>query len=211
MIASTAHGDFVLTADPVLPAAANRFVLFMLGDKGDGVYATPPTSVTINPLSPLALTRYTTAGVADECAQIWGVPIPNTWAAGGGSGEYRITVSGQAVFQRWFWAVFSGVSRDPVVDADSQRIGISTNDYSSLTVDCVDGGWVHDIVWANPAKTPFTGQTQVYNVNARGGVSYKSGLTKGTTTMRWDWTDSACAHAVVSLRPHKSGSGIIMF
>lgn len=204
MIASTANDNYVLTATVTLPAAANRFVLFMLGDKGDGVYATPPTSVTINSQ---AMTLYTSAGTADECAQIWGIPIPNTWPAG----DYLISVSGNAVFSRWHWAVFSGVSRDPVVDADSQRIGISTNDFSSLTVDCVDGGWVHDIVWANPAKTPFTGQTQVYDVDGRGGVSYKSGLTQGTATMRWDWTNSACAHSVISLRPHKSGSGIIMF
>lgn len=204
MIASTANDNYVLTATAVLPAATNRFVLFMLGDKGDGAFATPPTSVTINSE---AMTLYTSAGTADECAQIWGFSVPNTWAAG----NYVISVSGQAVFQRWHWTVFSGVSRDPVVDADSQRLGSASIDYSSLTVDCVDGGWVHDIVWANPAKTPFTGQTQVYNVDARGGVSYKSGLTEGTTTMRWDWTDSACAHAVVSLRPHKGGSGIIMF
>lgn len=204
MITNPANGNYESTPIVVLPDGVNRFVLFMFADRGDGVYATPPSGVTINSV---AMTLYTGVGVYDEASQIWGLSIPNTWAAG----NYPVTRTGSAVFNNWYWAVFAGVSRDPVVDADSIRINVATNDFSTLTVDCVDGGWVHDIVWASSAKVAGAGQSVIYNITGRAGISYKSSLTQGTSTMRWDWTDSRSAHSAISLRPHKSGSGIIMF
>lgn len=198
-IANTSNPNHVLTPKITLPEAENRFVLFMAGTD-----ATLPTSASINGLE---MTLFADSGAHDEKARIWGLVIPNSWVAG----AYTVTGHGEHTQQRWWLAGFSGVAKDPVVDADGKRGGSATEDSSSLTVDCVDGGWVHDVIFAYPAKTAGAGQTVIYNVEGNAGISYKSNLTEGTATMYWTWTDSRWAHAVVSLRPAKASRGIIMF
>jgi hypothetical protein len=144
---------------------------------------------------------------ADEAAQIWGANIPDSTAAG----NYTITFDGTCSVRK-FIAVFTGVSRDPVVDSAAFRNSSSSSDGDTLTVDCVGGGWVHDIVFADAAKTAGANQSVIYNSTDSGvGVSYKSGLAHGTTSMAWTWTDARSAHAVVSLRPYRSTGGAIIF
>lgn len=202
MIVNTSNANYVITPTFTLPTGTHRYVLFMIGDVGDG-YSYFPNWVDI---AGTAATMITKVGPTDEAAQIWGGNIPDSVAAG----SYTITFDGTS-FQRFHIAVFTGVSGDPVVDSDAFRNGISTSDGDSLTVDCVGGGWVHDIVWASVAKTAGAGQAVLYNTTGRPGISYKSGLAHGTTTMRWTWTDSRSAHAVVSLRPFRPTGGIVMF
>ena len=202
MIVNTSNVDFVTTPTFTLPTGTARYVLFMIADSGDGSSYYPNT-VTIAGTAATMITQ--TAPDDGEAAQIWGAVIPDSTAAG----DYTITFDGTS-FQRFFIAVFTGVSRDPVVDSDSFRNGNSDSDGDSLTVDCVGNGWVHDIVWASAAKTAGAYQNVIYNTTGRAGVSYKSGLAHGTSTMAWTWTDSRSAHAVVSLRPYKSGGGVLI-
>ena len=98
-----------------------------------------------------------------------------------------------------------------MVDAAAFKSNNSSSDGDTLTVDCVGGGWVHDIVFANTAKTAGANQSVIYNTTGRPGVSYKSGLAHGTTSMAWTWTDSRFAHAVVSLRPYRPTGGVVIF
>lgn len=202
MIVNTSNVNFVITPTFTLPTGTHRYVLFMIGDVGDG-FAYFPGWVDI---AGTAATMITKTEPTAEAVQIWGANIPDSVAAG----SYTITFDGTS-FQRFHIAVFTGVSGDPVVDSDAFRNGVSTSDGSLLTVDCVGGGWVHDIVWASVAKTMHADQTSIYNFTGRAGISYKSGLAHGTTTMSWTWTDSRSAHAVVSLRPFRPGGGIVMF
>jgi hypothetical protein len=201
MIVNTSNVNFVTTPTFTLPAGMNRYVLFMIGSGGDEA-SYFPNIVTIAGVSAMMIVK---TDPTAEAAAIWGACIPDSVAAG----NYTITYDGTS-FQRFFIAVFTGVSRDAVVDSDAYRNGTSTSDGDSLTVDCVGGGWVHDIVFAYQAKNYGTGQYGIYNVTGRAGISYKSGLAHGTTTMAWTWTDSRSAHAVVSLRPYRATGGSVM-
>ncbi len=203
MIVNTSNVDFVITPTFTLPTGTHRYVLFMIGDMGNAS-SYFPNSVDI---AGTAATMITKTEPTAEAAQIWGANIPDSVAAG----SYTITFDGTS-FQRFHIAVFTGVSSDPVVDSDSFRNGNSDSDGDSLTVDCVGGGWVHDIVWAGAAKTHDGAQTGIYNVTGRPGISYKSGLAHGTTSMSWTWTNSRSAHAVVSLRPFRAtAGGVVIF
>jgi len=201
VIVNTSNANFVLTPNFTLPVGTNRYVLFMLADVTSG-YSYYPDIVTI---AGTVATMIVQIG-ADESAAMWGANIPDSTAAG----DYTISVDGTS-FQRKFIAVFTGVSRDPVVDAAAFKSNNSSSDGDTLTVDCVGGGWVHDIVFANTAKTAGANQSVIYNTTGRPGVSYKSGLAHGTTSMAWTWTDSRFAHAVVSLRPYRPTGGVVIF
>ena len=208
MIVNTSNVDYAVInagtpANFTLPTGTRRYVLFMIGSGGDAS-SYYPSIVTIAGTVATMITQ--TAPNLGEAAAIWGANIPDSVAAGSST----ITVDGTG-FQRCHIAVFTGVSSDPVVDSDSFRNGNSDSDGDLLTVDCVGGGWVHDIVWAGTAKNHDGAQTGIYNVTGRAGISYKSGLAHGTTSMSWTWTDSRSAHAVVSLRPFRPGGGIVMF
>ena len=201
MIVNTSNANFVITPNFTLPAGTNRYVLFMLAFAGVGVGF--PNSVDIAGTAATMITEVR----ANEAAQIWGANIPDSTAAG----NYTITFDGTCSARK-FIAVFTGVSRDPVVDSAAFRNGSSSSDGDTLTVDCVGGGWVHDIVFAGAAKTAGANQSVIYNSTDSGvGVSYKSGLAHGTTSMAWTWTDARSAHAVVSLRPYRSTGGAIIF
>lgn len=200
-ITNLSNGDYVLTANPVLPDGKNRFVLFMWAAVASG-----PSSAS---MAGLNMVLYAETAIGDERAQIWGLAIPDSVSAG----TYTITKTGGTI-RRFHYAVFTGVSNtDPVVDNDAVRINVATSDSTSLTVDCVKDGWVHDIVFANPAKNAGAGQTVLYNVTGRPGISYKNNLTTGTTTTSWSWVDSRSSYAVVSLRPapEQTIRPIIMF
>ena len=203
MIVNTSNVNFVTTPTFTLPAGNNRYVLFMIADTADGS-SYYPNIVTI--AGTVATMIVQTEPGASQAAAIWGANIPDSVAAG----DYTITVDGTS-FQRKFIAVFTGVSRDPVVDSDAYKSNNSDGDGDSLTVDCVGGGWVHDIVYTGAAKTAGGGQNVVYNTDGRAGVSYKSGLAHGTTTMAWTWTNARSAHVVVSLRPYRSTGGAVIF
>ena len=203
MIVNTSNVDYVTTPTFTLPAGTNRYVLFMIADTADGS-SYYPNIVTI--AGTVATMIVQTEPGASQAAAIWGANIPDSVAAG----DYTITVDGTS-FQRKFIAVFTGVSRDPVVDSDAYKSNNSDGDGDSLTVDCVGGGWVHDIVYTGAAKTAGGGQNVVYNTDGRAGVSYKSGLAHGTTTMAWTWTNARSAHVVVSLRPYRSTGGAVIF
>lgn len=205
MIVNTSNVDYAIInagtpANFTLPTETRRYVLFMIGSQGDGSSYFPNT-VTIAGTVATMITQ--TAPNLGQAAAIWGANIPDSVAAGSST----ITVDGTG-FQRCHIAVFTGVSGDPVVDSEVFRNGNSDSDSDSLTVDCVGNGWVHDIVWADAAKAAGAGQNVIYNTAERAGVSYKSGLDYGTTTMTWTWTDSRSAHAVVSIRPYKAGGGV---
>lgn len=202
MIVNTSNVNYVITPTFTLPTGTHRYVLFMFAGVGDGSSYFPNTV----DIAGTAATMITKTVPTEEAVQIWGANIPDSVAAG----SYTITFDGTS-FQRFHIAVFTGVSGDPVVDSAASRNNSASNDGDLLTVDCVGGGWVHDIVWAGTAKTHDGAQTVIYNVTGRPGISYKSGLAHGTTTMSWTWTDSRSAHAVVSLRPFRSGGGIVMF
>jgi len=203
VIVNTSNVNFVTTPTFTLPAGNNRYVLFMIADTADGS-SYYPNIVTI--AGTVATMIVQTEPGASQAAAIWGANIPDSVAAG----DYTITVDGTS-FQRKFIAVFTGVSRDPVVDSDAYKSNNSDGDGDSLTVDCVGGGWVHDIVFASAAKTAGGGQNVVYNTDGRAGVSYKSGLAHGTTPMAWTWTNARSAHVVVSLRPYRSTGGAVIF
>ena len=202
MIANTSNVDFVITPTFTLPAGTHRYVLFMIGGLGDGSSYFPNTV----DIAGTAATMITNTGPNDEAVQIWGANIPDSVAAG----SYTISLGGTS-FLRFHIAVFTGVSRDPVVDSDAFRNSSASSDGDLLTVDCVGGGWVHDIVYTEAAKTAGAYQNVIYNVTSRPGISHKSGLAHGTTSMAWTWTDARSAHAVVSLRPFRPGGGIVMF
>lgn len=202
MIVNTSNVDYVITPTFTLPTGTHRYVLFMIAGVGNS-YSFFPNTVDI---AGTAATMITKTAPTEEAAQIWGANIPDSVAAG----SYTITFDGTS-FQRFHIAVFTGVSGAPVVDSAASRNNSSSNDGDLLTVDCVGGGWVHDIVWASVAKTAGAGQAVLYNVTGRPGISYKSGLAHGTTSMSWTWTDSRSAHAVVSLRPFRPTGGIVMF
>ena len=199
MIVNTSNVNFVITPTFNLPAGTNRYVLFMLPS------AHFPNIVTI---AGTVATMIVQIGNAEtEAAAMWGANIPDSTAAG----NYTITFDGTCSTRK-FIAVFTGVSRDPVVDSAAFRKGSSSSDGDTLTVDCVGGGWVHDIVFAGAAKTAGANQTVIYNsTNSGVGVSYKSGLAHGTTSMAWTWTDARSAHAVVSLRPYRPTGGVVIF
>ena len=203
MIVNTSNANFVITPNFTLPVGTNRYVLFMLADGTDS-YSYYPDIVTI--AGTVATMIVQTEPGASQAAAIWGANIPDSVEAGAST----ITVDGTS-FQRCFIAVFAGVSRDPVVDAAAFKSNNSSSDGDTLTVDCVGGGWVHDIVFANTAKTAGANQSVIYNVTGRPGVSYKSGLAHGTTSMAWTWTDARSAHAVVSLRPYRPTGGVVIF
>ena len=203
MIVNTSNVNYVITPTFNLPVGTNRYVLFMLADGTDS-YSYYPNIVTI--AGTVATMIVQTEPGPSQAAAIWGANIPDSTAAG----DYTISVDGTS-FQRKFIAVFTGVSRDPVVDAAAFKSNNSSSDGDTLTVDCVGGGWVHDIVFANTAKTAGANQSVIYNTTDRPGVSYKSGLAHGTTSMAWTWTDSRSAHAVVSLRPYRPTGGVIIF
>lgn len=203
MIVNTSNVNYVSTPTFTLPVGTNRYVLFMLAGGTDS-YSYYPNIVTI--AGTVATMIVQTEPGPSQAAAIWGANIPDSTAAG----DYTISVDGTS-FQRKFIAVFTGVSRDPVVDAAAFKSNNSSSDGDTLTVDCVGGGWVHDIVFANTAKTAGANQSVIYNTTGRPGVSYKSGLAHGTTSMAWTWTDSRSAHAVVSLRPYRPTGGVIIF
>jgi len=205
VIVNTSNVNFVTTPTFTLPAGNNRYVLFMIADAADGSSAFP-TSVTIAGTTATAINQTAVGGAETEAAQVWGAVIPDSTAAG----DYTVVTVG-STFQRFFIAVFTGVSRDAVVDSDAYRNGSSDSDGDTLTVDCVGGGWVHDIIFATAAKTAGGYQNVVYNTTGRAGVSYKSELAHGTTSMAWTWTNSRSAHVVVSLRPYRSTGGAIIF
>ena len=202
MIVNTSNANFVSAPTFTLPVGMNRYVLFMIASMGDN-YSYYPNTVTIAG-TPATMIVQTSPG--EELTSMWGACIPDSTAAG----QYTITLGDGTSFQRFFIAVFTGVSRDAVVDSDVSYNSNADSDGNSLTVDCVGGGWVHDIVFAHVTMTAGAGQTVIYNQIERAGVSYKSGLAHGTTTMAWTWTDSRSAHAVVSLRPHRATGGIMM-
>ena len=199
MIVNTSNVNFVNTPTFNLPVGTNRYVLFMLAS------ADFPNIVTI---AGTVATMIVQIGASlDEAAAMWGANIPDSTAAG----NYTITFDGTCSVRK-FIAVFTGVSRDPVVDSAAFRNGSSNSDSNTLTVDCVGGGWVHDIVFADAAKTAGANQSVIYNSTDSGvGVSYKSGLAHGTTSMAWTWTDARSAHAVVSLRPYRPTGGVVIF
>ena len=208
MIVNTSNVDYAIIhggtpASFTLPSGTNRYVLFMIGLGGDGSSYYPNT-VTI--AGTVATMIVQTAPDLGQAAAMWGANIPDSVEAGAST----ITVDGTG-FQRCHIAVFTGVSRNPVVDSDSFRNGNSDSDGDSLTVDCVGGGWVHDIVFATAAKTAGANQVVIYNTIDRPGVSYKSGLAHGTTSMAWTWTDARSAHVVVSLRPYRPTGGAVIF
>jgi hypothetical protein len=203
VIVNTSNANFVITPNFTLPAGTNRYVLFMLAD-GTDKYSYYPNTVTIAGTVATMIVQ-TEPGVS-QAAAIWGANIPDSVEAGAST----ITIDGTS-FQRCFIAVFTGVSRDPVVDAAAFKSNNSSSDGDTLTVDCVGGGWVHDIVFASAAKTAGANQSVIYNTTGRPGVSYKSGLAHGTTSMAWTWTDARSAHAVVSLRPYRSTGGVVIF
>ncbi len=203
MIVNTSNANYRSTPNFTLPVGTNRYVLLMLADETDS-YSYYPDIVTIAG-TVATMIVHTEPGVT-QAAAIWGANIPDSTAAG----NYTISID-DTTFQHFFIAVFTGVSRDPIVDAVAFKSNVSSSDGDTLTVDCVGGGWVHDIVFANTAKTAGANQSVIYNTTGRPGVSYKSGLAHGTTTMSWTWTDSRSAHAVVSLRPFRSGGGIVIF
>ena len=203
MIVNTSNVNFVTTPTFTLPAGNNRYVLFMIAWESDE-YSYYPNTVTI--AGTVATMIVQTGAGPSQSAAMWGAVIPDSTAAG----DYTIIVDGTS-FQRKFIAVFTGVSRDPVVDSAAFKSNDSSRDGDSLTVDCVGGGWVHDIVFANEAKTAGGYQNVVYNVTGLPGISYKSGLAHGTTSMAWTWTDARSAHAVVSLRPYRSTGGATIF
>jgi len=203
VIVNTSNANFAGTPNFSLPVGTNRYVLFMLADGTDS-YSYYPNIVTIAGTVATMIVQ-TEPGVS-QAAAIWGANIPDSVEAGAST----ITVDGTS-FQRCFIAVFTGVSRDPVVDAAAFKSNDASSDGDTLTVDCVGGGWVHDIVFANTAKTAGANQSVIYNTTGRPGVSYKSGLAHGTTSMAWTWTDSRFAHAVVSLRPYRPTGGVVIF
>jgi len=208
VIVNTSNVDYAIInagtpASFTLPSGTNRYVLFMIGLGGDGSSYYPNT-VTI--AGTVATMIVQTAPDLGQAAAMWGANIPDSVEAGAST----ITVDGTG-FQRCHIAVFTGVSRDPIVDSDAFRNGSSDSDGDTLTVDCVGGGWVHDIVFTEAAKQRGEGQNFVYNTTGRAGISYKSGLAHGTTSMAWTWTDSRSAHAVVSLRPYRPTGGVVIF
>ena len=205
MIVNTSNVDFVTTPTFTLPAGNNRYVLFMIADTADGSSAFP-TSVTVAGTAATVIAQTTLTGSETEGAQVWGAVIPDSTAAG----DYTIVTVG-STFQRFFIAVFTGVSRDAVVDSDAYRNGSADSDGDTLTVDCVGGGWVHDIVFATAAKTAGAYQNVIYNTTGRAGISYKNGLAHGTATMAWTWTNARSAHVVVSLRPYRPTGGAVIF
>ena len=203
MIVNTSNVDFVSTPTFNLPVGTNRYVLFMIAGTADE-YSYYPNIVTIAGTVATMIVQ-TEPGVT-QAAAIWGANIPDSTAAG----DYTISIDGTS-FLRKFIAVFTGVSRDPVVDAAAFKSNDSSRDGDTLTVDCVGGGWVHDIVFTDAAKTAGAGQSVIYNTAGRAGISYKNGLAHGTATMAWTWTDARSAHAVVSLRPYRPTGGAIIF
>ena len=203
MIVNTSNVDYVSTPTFTLPAGNNRYVLFMLAEASDS-YAYFPDTVTI--AGTVATMIVQTEAGASQSAAMWGANIPDSTAAG----DYTISIAGTS-FQRKFIAVFTGVSRDPVVDSAAFNSNDSGRDGDTLTVDCVGGGWVHDIVFTEAAKTAGANQAVIYNTIGRPGVSYKSGLAHGTTSMAWTWTNARSAHAVVSLRPYRPTGGAVIF
>ena len=202
MIVNTSNVNFVTTPTFTLPAGNNRYVLFMIGEWADG-YSYYPNIVTI---AGTVATMIVQTEVSDTAAAMWGANIPDSTAAG----DYTISVDGTS-FQRFFIAVFTGVSRDPIVDSAAFKSNDSSRDGDTLTVDCVGGGWVHDIVFTGAAKTAGANQSVIYNTTDRPGVSYKSGLAHGTTSMAWTWTNARSAHVVVSLRPYRPTGGAVIF
>ena len=203
MIVNTSNVNFDIMRTFTLPAGNNRYVLFMIGDWADE-YSYYPNTVTI--AGTVATMIVQTGPGPSQAAAIWGANIPDSTAAG----DYTISVGGTS-FQRCFIAVFTGVSRDPIVDSAAYKSNDSSRDGDTLTVDCVGGGWVHDIVFTGAAKQRGEGQNFVYNTDGRAGVSYKSGLAHGTTSMAWTWTDARSAHVVVSLRPYRPTGGAVIF
>ena len=208
MIVNTSNVDYAIInagtpASFTLPSGTNRYVLFMIGLGGDGS-SYYPNIVTI--AGTVATMIVQTAPDLGQAAAIWGAHIPDSVEAGAST----ITVDGTG-FQRCFIAVFTGISKSPVVDSSAYQNSNSDSDGDTLTVDCVGGGWVHDIVFATAAKTAGAYQNVIYNTTGRAGVSYKSGLAHGTSTMAWTWTDSRSAHAVVSLRPYRPTGGVVIF
>ena len=204
MIVNTSNVNYDIMRTFTLPAGNNRYVLFMIAAGGTDSYSYYPNIVTI--AGTVATMIVQTEPGASQAAAIWGANIPDSTAAG----DYTITFDGTS-FQRFFIAVFTGVSRDPIVDSAAFKSNDSSRDGDTLTVDCVGGGWVHDIVFAEAAKQRGGGQNFVYNTDGRAGVSYKSGLAHGTTSMAWTWTDSRSAHVVVSLRPYRPTGGVVIF
>jgi hypothetical protein len=204
VIVNTSNVNYVTTPTFTLPVGNNRYVLFMIAAPADS-YSYFPNIVTI--AGTVATMIVQTEPGASQAAAIWGANIPDSTAAG----DYTISVDGTS-FHRKFIAVFTGVSRDPIVDAAAFKSNVSNSDGDTLTVDCVGGGWVHDIVYADAdTKTAGANQSVIYNVTGRPGVSYKSGLAHGTTSMAWTWTDARSAHAVVSLRPYRPTGGAVIF
>jgi len=204
VIVNTSNANYVITPTFSLPVGTNRYVLFMLAGVSDS-YSYYPDIVTI--AGTVATMIVQTEPYASQAAAIWGANIPDSVEAGAST----ITVDGTS-FNRKFIAVFTGVSRDPIVDAAAFKSNVSNSDGDTLTVDCVGGGWVHDIVYADAdTKTAGANQSVIYNVTGRPGVSYKSGLAHGTTSMAWTWTDARSAHAVVSLRPYRPTGGAVIF
>lgn len=200
-IDNLSNGNYVLTASPTLTADKNRFVLFMWAAIASG-----PSAAS---MAGLDMVLYTETAIGDERAQIWGLAVPDSVPAG----SYTITKTG-GTNQRFFYATFTGVSSTaPVVDAAALRIGSAASNGTTLTVNCVKDGWVHDIVFANPAKTAGTGQSVIYNVTGRSGISYKDNLAAGTVNMYWSWIGSRSSYAVISLRPaaEQTVRPIIMF
>jgi len=194
-IVNTFNSNYVSTAIATVPSGTERFVLFIHAQVGGGAYDIPPTGATINGQ---AMTLYASSGNNEQSVRIFGYAIPDSWSAG----NYTITPSGHSQFNRWHVAVFTGVDgSSPVVGGAGSRIGVSTNDSISNTVDTVENGWVHDAVITGVQKYAGSGQTVLYNETGRGGISYKSNVSAGTATMSWSWTDSRSGHGAVSLRP----------
>lgn len=181
---------YTTTQTVAIPSGTGRYLIIAWANTGVPLEYIPTPS-----FNGYAMTDLTSAG-ASPLSKLCGFAIPDAWAAG------NYTHNASSTYRRHH-IILTGVDYNyPVVDTASYRQGSSTGTHSSITLSTVTGALDLSVIYYGSATiTAGTGQNVLYNTADRALITYKSGLSAGTTTMSYTYTGQRTSQSDVVLRP----------
>ena len=187
----TATSSSLLGTSYTLTTGSKRYLLFMANE-------IPATAPAIN-----GETMTVLESVSDTFAAVaYGLVVPDSWSG-------ALTVSGSNV--RYEKYEFENVDpNNPVLDSGS-HIDDSADISESLSVDCLQDGWVQDVIGVNTSPTKGANQT-LDRTGSTLGTSHYTTPANGSITMSWSWSgNSDIAMVVVSLKNYRQPVSVIWF